>query len=351
MSRFESTLSSANLAHVAPAGRTAFSLPCRRVVFVLKEHFSMMAFTAAMDTLVTANLMSAAPLFQIEIAGNGKQVLSDLGIALPITTDLADLDIQGLDVLMVCGGFRVRMVSDQVLRTKLRQADGRGAVLGGLWNGAYFLAEAGLLNDHECAFHPDGRAMMNELYPTLRVSDKAHVLSRRRMSCAGASSALDMMLSLLEHSGGESLRRAVEQMLACDRSMIFADMPAVAPNVDPSLPRGVRLALELMHANIEDPIGIDEIAEHVGLSRRHLERLFCRHTQATPPRYYMELRLTYARQLLQHTSRSLTEISLACGFVSFPHFYRRFRDMYAISPRKFRHRSQGGTGLINVAMT
>lgn len=347
MSSFESTLSSANLAHVDPAARSAFSLPCRRVAFVLREHFSLMAFTAAMDTLVTANLMSAAPLFQIDVVGSGDQVLTDLGVSFPVTTKLADLEVRGLDVLLVCGGFRVRLDNDPLLRSKLRQANAQGSVLGGLWNGAYFLAEAGLLNGQEYAFHPDGRAMMTELFPATQVSEQAHILNCRRMSCAGASSALDMMLGLLEYSGGDSLRCAVEEILACDRSRVFAHIPAVVPKVDPRLPRGVRLAIELMHANIEDPICIGDIAEHVELSRRHLERLFTRYTQVSPTSYYMELRLNYARQLLQHTNRPLTEISLACGFVSFPHFYRRFRDMYAISPRNFRRRSQGGAGLVD----
>ncbi|WP_060493654.1 GlxA family transcriptional regulator [Pseudomonas sp. NBRC 111140] len=344
MSHFESILKSTNLAHLAPAIRTSLSMPCQRVAFVLREHFSMMAFTAAMDSLVTANLMSATPLFQVQVVGEGAQVMSDLGIALPVNTQLADLDVHGLDCLLVCGGFRVRLEAAPQLRAKLRQADQYGCQLGGLWNGAYFLAEAGLLNDHDCAFHPDGRAMMNELFPKVRISRQAHVLDRRHMSCAGASSALDMMLAMLEQCGGVPLRRAVEQMLACDRARVMSDAPASAPEIDPSLPKGVRLALELMHANIEDPIGIDEIAEHAGLSRRHLERLFRRHVQATPPRYYLELRLTHARQLLQHTSKSLTEVAVASGFISFPHFYRRFRELFAVAPRQYRARSQGWAG-------
>lgn len=242
MSHFESILKSTNLAHLAPAIRTSLSMPCQRVAFVLREHFSMMAFTAAMDSLVTANLMSATPLFQIQVVGEGAQVMSDLGIALPVNTQLADLDVHGLDCLLVCGGFRVRLEAAPQLRAKLRQADQYGCQLGGLWNGAYFLAEAGLLNDHDCAFHPDGRAMMNELFPKVRISRQAHVLDRRRMSCAGASSALDMMLAMLEQCGGVPLRRAVEQMLACDRARVMSDAPASAPEIDPSLPKGVRLA-------------------------------------------------------------------------------------------------------------
>ncbi|WP_236183248.1 GlxA family transcriptional regulator [Pseudomonas juntendi] len=350
MSHFESILKNTNLAHLEPGFRTSLPMPCQRVAFVLREHSSMMAFTAAMDSLVTANMMSATPLFQVEVVGEGPQVMSDLGIALPVNTQLSDLQVQGLGCLLVCGGLRVRLQAAPQLRAKLRQADQQGCQLGGLWNGAYFLAEAGLLNDHDFAFHPDVRAMMNELYPKVRISRQAHVLDRRRMSCAGACSALDMMLAMLEQAGGVPLRRAVEQMLACDRSRVANDTAAGVADIDPGMPHGVRLALELMHANIEDPIGIDEIAEHAELSRRHLERLFHRHVQATPPRYYLELRLTHARQLLQHTNKSLTEVAVASGFVSFPHFYRRFRELFAIAPRQYRARSQGWAGRQDVAV-
>ena len=90
--------------------------------------------------------------------------------------------------------------------------------------------------------------------------------------------------------------------------------------------------------------------EHAGLSRRHLERLFRRHVQATPPRYYLELRLPHARQLLQHTNKSLTEVAVASGFVRFPHFYLRFRELFAIAPQQYRVPSQGWSGRQDVAV-
>ncbi|MCY1314561.1 HTH-type transcriptional regulator CdhR [compost metagenome] len=99
-----------------------------------------------------------------------------------------------------------------------------------------------------------------------------------------------------------------------------------------------------MHSNIEDPIDIGEIARYARISRRHLERLFRRYVKATPPRYYMELRLTRARQLLQHTNKSLTEISIASGFMTLPHFSRCFREKFDVAPGQFRSRSQFRVG-------
>jgi transcriptional regulator GlxA family with amidase domain len=64
-----------------------------------------------------------------------------------------------------------------------------------------------------------------------------------------------------------------------------------------------------------------------------LERLFQQHLQCTPTRYYLNLRLNRARLLLLQTAKSITDISLACGFVSAPHFSKCYRDLFGFPPR------------------
>lgn len=339
MSHFESILRNLNFAHSNLNQEPDHNLKSQHVTFILREHFSMMAFTAAMDVLATANLMSHAPTFIIQVAGETKFVMSDLGIPIPVHVTLAELNAASQDIILVCGGFRVRLQGEPLLRAKLREGDQHGAILGALWNGAYFLAEAGLLNGYSCAFHPDGRALISEMFPKVQLSQLAHVVEGRRMTCAGANSALDMMLALLNKGGDDVLRRSVEQTLACDR--LLSGAPALAFDIDPKLPRGLRSAMELMHSNIEEPLSIDYVAKNAGVSRRHLERLFRHYLEATPPRYYLELRLTYTRQLIQHTSKSFIEVAVASGFISYPHFYRRFREMFSVTPKQFQDHSRG----------
>lgn len=334
---FESVLKSKNLAHLDKVSDAPLAIPLRRVAFILREHFSLMAFTGAVDALVTANLMSSMPVFEVVVVGGcDRLAVSDLGISISTDCTLAELDEKQLDMVVVCGGFRVRLQGDPLLRSKLRTADATGAMLGGLWNGSYFLAEAGLLDGHESAFHPDGRAMMGELFPKVKLTDQSYVLDRRRISCAGANSSLGMMLEVVRQTSGEELLSAVQEVLSCDKLREVVDVSVVSIDFDPTLPQTLKLALEIMHNNIEEPIEIDEIARYVTISRRQLERLFCRYVKATPPRYYLELRLTRARQLLQHTNKSLTEISVATGFMTLSHFHRCFRQMFKMAPRDFR---------------
>ena len=96
-----------------------------------------------------------------------------------------------------------------------------------------------------------------------------------------------------------------------------------------------------MEANIEEPMTLDELSHHVDLSRRQLERLFQRYLNCVPTRYYLELRLERARQLLLQTSKPIVDIALACGFVSAPHFSKCYRDTFSVPPRDERRRAAG----------
>ena len=78
--------------------------------------------------------------------------------------------------------------------------------------------------------------------------------------------------------------------------------------------------IELMEANIAEPLSLVEIAKYAGLSRRQIERLFRRNLGRSPARYYLEIRLDRARHLLIQSDAPIVEVAVACGFVSASHF-------------------------------
>jgi transcriptional regulator GlxA family with amidase domain len=109
---------------------------------------------------------------------------------------------------------------------------------------------------------------------------------------------------------------------------------------EPHIPNCIKEAILLMESNIEDPLSIDELAQLVGISRRQIERLFKSNVGVTPARYYMEHRLTHARQLIQQSNLSIFEVSVACGFVSSAHFSRTYHRFFGKSPIDTRRTSQ-----------
>lgn len=96
--------------------------------------------------------------------------------------------------------------------------------------------------------------------------------------------------------------------------------------------------VQLMESNLSEPLALEAISHRVGLSRRHVERLFRLYLGRSPARYYLEVRLDRARQLLRQTSLPVIEIAIACGFVSASHFSKCYRETYNCSPQSERAR-------------
>lgn len=339
---FDSRLRDSNQPYLRAGVPAPDAPPCREVGFILLEHFSMMAFTGAVDALVTANLLSTAPLYRVSTFSlAGPSVLSDLGIAISVDATLTDLETHKLDLLIVCGGYRCAMAPSRPLLDALRAAARRTPRLGGLWNGCYALAQAGLLDGHACTVHPESRAGLVEAHPAVRVLPLPYVIDRDRLSCAGANSALGMMLALIRVQHGDEIARGVEAILTCDRGHDLPERPLSTFANDPALPDVLRTVLELMERNLEEPLAVDELARHAQLSRRQLDRLFQHHIRATPARYYLELRITHARRLLLHTAEPVTRIAIACGFRSGAHFSRCYREFFSHTPLQTRQGRKG----------
>lgn len=310
------------------------------VAFILLEHFSMMAFTAAVDTLVTANLVRATPQFNFSTFGlSSKSVISDLSINIHTKGTLDELQISNsgsYHLIIICGGYRCNFTESPALSAKLKAASKLNITLGGLWNGAIALAQAGLLNQHKCAIHPDNQAFMLEHFPHVKISKQPLVIENQRATSAGPSSALKMMLALVEQHKGANVSRAIQEILSCDQMAHVEDSELAINTENPTFPQSLRNILELMNSNIEEPLNINELAYHASISRRAIERLFQQYLETTPSKYYLELRITNARRLLVQSNNTIANIAVACGFLSAPHFSHCFKDYFGLSPSQVR---------------
>ena len=305
--------------------------------FILQDNFSMAAFTAALDTLVTANLISHSALFSHRTFGvTSTMVKSDLGINVSADSTIESLQTsqrEKLDILIVCGGLRSPLEANTQLSLCLRAADRDNLILGGLWNGAIALAHAGVLQGQECAAHPDNHAYLRERFnDDLQVSTNTLAISAKRATSAGPASALEMMLSLISTLKSPELVREVRSIIGCDQVAPRQGSAPLQLSDDPTLPEPIREAIQLMKHNIEEPLALEELSSCINISRRHLERLFQNHLETSPSRYYLDLRMSYAKQLLLQTNDSITNISLASGFVNTSHFSKCYKEFFGISP-------------------
>ena len=185
-------------------------------------------------------------------------------------------------------------------------------------------------------------ASLREEFPEVIVSPELFEIDRDRYTSSGGTAPLDMMLNLIHRQHGSHLAVAISEEFICERIRGRNDRQRVPLrlHLGTSQPKLVE-AVSLMEANLEEPMNLDEIARHVRLSRRQLERLFQKHLHCVPTRYYLELRLARARQLLLQTPMTIVDVAFACGFVSAPHFSKCYRDYFGFPPRDERRMRAG----------
>ena len=312
----------------------------RNFCFFLQNNFSMMARTSALDALRTANLLSEEQLYTFRLVSvDGSPVCSDLGFAAMADESLDDLNLNDLDAFVICGGLRVDLHAPAPLIKFLRLSDLRKKALGSLWNGLFALAEAGLMEGKTGVVHRGNKASLRERFASVDLKDKAYIIGEQCFSCAGGNSALDMMLELMLEHRGKPFVRGICDILTCDRINDTGEPAFLNNQADVRLPENLKDVIALMENNMEEMLSAEEIASLVGISRRQIERQFQRYLDSTPTRFYLELRLKRCHQLLTQTALSMSDISLACGFVSYPHFSKCYRQYFEVTPSQTRRQS------------
>ncbi|MEC8292756.1 MAG: GlxA family transcriptional regulator, partial [Pseudomonadota bacterium] len=231
----------------------------------------------------------------------------------------------------------VRSNTSKRLISWLRREARRGISVGSLCTGAYALAKSGLLDGKRATIHWEHQDSFEEEFVDVELTKSVFVVSGNRMTAAGGTASLDLMLSLIAADHGEELANAVADQLIY--SSIRTDQDPLRLSVPTRI--GVRhpklsQVIQMMEANIEEPISPSLLAKDVGMSTRQLERLFRRYLNRSPKRYYMELRLQKARNLLMQTDMSVINVALACGFASPSHFSKCYRSHYNTTPYRER---------------
>ena len=241
------------------------------------------------------------------------------------------------DMVIVCSGLNVESYNNRTAFAWLREEYNRGVAVGGLCTGAHVLAAAGLLSNKRCAIHWENLPGFAEAFPKANVFADLFEVDQNIYTCAGGTAALDMMLKLIGEDYDDSLVNRVCEQVLTDRVRSPTDRQRLPLRARLGVQNAKVLSIiELMEANLSEPLSLIEVAGHVGLSRRQIERLFRTEMGRSPARYYLEIRLDRARHLLVQSSMPVVEVAVACGFVSASHFSKCYRELYSRSPQQER---------------
>ena len=215
----------------------------------------------------------------------------------------------------------------------------RAQFWGGAGAGVLWLAQAGVLDGVRTALpwalYPEAEAVAERAILTPHLFE----MDGNRLTCCGGAASIDFALTLIDLLFGAGVQAQIKESLCVDRVRGKDERQRVALQARfGALVPQLTEAVTLMEANLEEPLATDDIAGLVGISRRQLERLFKQYLGSLPSRYYLELRLQRARQLLLDTHYSIVQVGLMCGFSSGSHFSTAFGALFGNTPREERQR-------------
>lgn len=307
-----------------------------RFGFLLLPNASMADLAIATEVLTRANQLAERRAYEfLPLSLSGEMVTLSNGMRMPVDLPLAHAP--KLDVLVVLADEVGIDVSADELGKAISSQLSDHTQLVGIGCGSYWLARAGLLAGHRATIHWQEISRLTDEFPDVIVSSNLFELDGNRLTSAGGAATFDFMMALVAANLGQEFVATLSEVFSMERLRPGSERQRIplATRIGGSQPK-LTEAVSLMEANIEEPLTTDDIAYYVGVSRRQLERLFKQHLGTVPSKYYLELRLSRARQLLQQTSKSIVQIGLACGFSSGPHFSSTYRSHFGITPREER---------------
>ncbi len=296
-----------------------------------------------MQVFASANAEAGQPLYALQIVGlEAGPVRTNAGIQLLADTALSDLHQHLPDTLLVAGGFGVHAQADNAaLLNELHQLSTQVRRVGSVCTGAFLLAAAGVSTGKRVVTHWRHCDQLRQNYPSLQVEEDAiYVRDGRLCSSAGVTAGIDLALALLEEDHGAALANAVAREL-----VVFMKRSGGQSQFSehlqpqPESQQGVLgRAVACIQQHCADGLTVEQLAERVEVTPRHLHRLFHAQLGVSPARYIERIRVERARRLLSASDTGLQPLALQCGFTSAEHLRRTFVRHMGISPSEYRQR-------------
>jgi transcriptional regulator GlxA family with amidase domain len=281
------------------------------------------------------------PRFRVRTASiDGGSVTSPCSLSL--TPEFAIRDIKRTDIIILpaCGlDMQDRIARNAPLLPWLRKWHSCGAYIAGICTGVAFLAECGLLDGRQATTHWGVADILRERYPKVLWRPEQFVTEDGRIFCSGGVFAsIDLSLYLVEKFCGHEIA------LQCAKSLLVS-MPrgqqsgySVLPLSPPHSDDKIRQTEKYLQKHYDSDVSIDSLAGRVGMGPRNFIRRFKAATGRVPGAYIQMLRVSVAKELLEHGATSIQNVCSKTGYEDVAFFRSLFKRHTGMTPAEYRSR-------------
>ena len=312
----------------------------RAVVILGFPGAQVLDVTGPAEVFSMADRLKGGKAYEVKVVAPRGEPFDTSGVV-TINPD-APLSSRGaIDTLVVAGGVGVgAAMRDRALVRWLQHAATRARRVASVCNGAFLLAEAGLLEGRRATTHWAVGEALAERYPEVDVdTDPIFVKDGHVYTSAGVTAGMDLALALVEEDLGRGTALEVARWL-----VLFVKRPGGQSQFSAQLSSQLaeRHPLrELQAYVVEHPaeeLSVPALAERACMSERNFARAFRREVGMTPAAYVEAVRVDRARMLLETSDLPVEAVAHECGFGTVETMRRAFSRRMNVSPSDYRGR-------------
>ncbi|MFJ8437261.1 GlxA family transcriptional regulator [Kitasatospora sp. NPDC094019] len=212
-----------------------------------------------------------------------------------------------------------------------------GTRLVSICTGSYVLAAAGLLDGRPATTHWNLAPEFRRAYPRVKVDeDVLFVDDGDVLTSAGVAAGVDLCLHVIRRDHGAAVANRAARMCVVPPwrdggQAQYIDRPVPGPTA-----AGTTATRAWALEHLDEPLPLDRLAEHAGMSLRSFTRHFRDEVGMTPVQWLTAQRLDLAKQLLEATDLPVDLLADRCGFGSANSLRAHMRAAFGVSPAAYR---------------
>ena len=310
-----------------------------RIAFLVSPAFGPLDLTGPMSAFTLARCVHGAPYEIAVVSAAGGTVTGHSGLM--VATGAAS-EVGHGDTVVVIGGPQAPVPGHhpetgatlQRLATSTRR-------IASVCTGAFYLAEAGILNGRRATTHWRFAPLLQSRFPAVSVeADRIFVNDRGVWSSAGISAGIDLALAMMEADFGPEIARSVaRELVVYHRRPGGQSQFSVLLELGPASSR-VSNALAYARNHLTEALSIEQLAEAARVSSRQFARIFLKETGETPARAVERLRAEAARPRIEDGLEPIEIIARDVGFGDVERMRRTFVKLFGHSPQTIRRQAR-----------
>ncbi|HGH3373438.1 TPA: GlxA family transcriptional regulator [Kluyvera cryocrescens] len=313
----------------------------KRVIAILAvPGVQLLDVSGPLDVFAEANRQLRRQVYKpVVVSLDTLDVASSSGVRLMANCRLGEAQALQVNTFLLAGAPDVwQQALTETQKGQIRALCENSERYGSVCTGAFLLAQTGLLAQRKITTHWASATRLSADFPQIDVdADALYVADGPVRTAAGVTSGMDLAIRLVE----EDLGREVAQDVACNLVMFFRRPVNQGHFIRRSaISLSGRNAFQDLQrwtlANLASVASLNDMAEHIGLSVRHLARLFRQEMDMAAGEWLEAGRIDRAKMLLESGTLPLKTIASQCGYASCDVLRRAFIKRVGMTPSMYR---------------